>query len=295
MLFNSRKKHSLLSISLIKTLIISSLYILNSPKSIQSFPTNNKAKLAQIENKQASNVGKFKLVYDSNTSSRHKPLEQFFQQSGLFSKVVNNLNNQNLNLPVDVPIIFTDCGGANAFYIPSKKTIEMCYELFEDIAKTLSPKYSSEREIAINSILAGIFVLYHEVGHGLADIFQLAITGREEDAVDEFASILLLRSNNAEADEIVENASIYFNSTKSTYQGVHSFGPQRFYNIICLLYGKNPQQHADLPEKVGLGERTDRCPGEYKQKLSSWQRLLAPHSLHDTDNPPVESGNVIKW
>ncbi len=294
MFLNPRKVANLLSITFIESIVISSLYIFTSPKRVQSFPIdNNKNKLAQLQNKQISNVGKFQLVYDSNT--KYKSLEKTFQESGLFSEVVNDLNNQNLNLPVDIPIIFGDCGESNAFYIPSKKSIIMCYELFGDIEKTLSSKYSSEQELRINSILAGIFVLYHEVGHALTDILQLAITGKEEDAVDEFASILLLRNNNSQADEIVDNASIFFRSTNSTYQGVHSFGPQRFYNIICLLYGRDPQKYADIPEKVGLGDRKSRCPGEYKQKLSSWQRLLAPHSVNDTGNPPVESGNVIIW
>lgn len=294
MLLKRQKIANILSIACLQSVIISSLYISHTAEKAQSFPLDhNKYKLSQPQNKQASNVGKFKLIYDSNT--RYKNLEQIFQESGLFSDVVNDLNNQKLNLPVDVPIIFSDCGQANAFYSPQKKIIVMCYELFEEIEKTLSPKYSSLSEVRVNSILTGIFVLYHELGHGLTDIFQLAITGREEDAVDEFASILLLRNNNPRADEIVENASIFFSSTQSTYQGVHSFGQQRFYNIICLLYGSNPQQHADIPQKVNLGSRANLCPNEYKQKLSSWQRLLAPHSIYDTGNPEVESGNIIKW
>jgi Putative metallopeptidase len=294
MLLNLDKIVNILSATFVQSVVISSLHIFYSPKKAQSFPIdNNKNKPAQLQNKQTSNVGKFKLVYDSNT--KYKSLEKVFQESGLFNKVVNDLNNQNLNLPVDVPIIFGDCGEPNAFYSPPKKEIKMCYELFTEIVKTLSPVYSSEEDVVTNSIFTGIFVLYHEVGHGLSDILQLAITGREEDAVDEFASILLLRNNNSEADKIVLNASIFFNSTSSSSQGVHSFGEQRFYNIVCLLYGRDPQKYANIPEKVNLGDRTSRCPDEYKQKLSSWQRLLAPHSINDTGNPPVESGNVIKW
>lgn len=294
MFLNRDKTINISSSTLISSIVISLLCIFYLPNKSQSFPIkNNENKVAQLTNKQISNVGKFKLVYDSNT--KYKSLEKVFQESGLFDKVVNDLNNQNLNLPVDLPIIFGDCGEANAYYDPSQKRIIMCYELFGVIENTLSTQYSSPQELRINSILTGIFVLYHELGHGLTDILQLAITGKEEDAVDEFASILLLRNNNPKADKIVLNASIFFNSTDSTYQGVHSFGPQRFYNIVCLLYGRDPQKYADIPEIVGLGNRTNRCPGEYKQKLSSWQRLLAPHSIYDTANPQVESGNVIKW
>lgn len=240
------------------------------------------------QNKAGSGVGEFKLVYSPNT--QHRALQKLFQTSGIFAKTVEDLNNQNLNLPVDIPIIFEDCGMANAYYSPAERSVTMCYEMFDSIAAGLAELYPAE-EVLINATFTQVFVLYHEVGHALTDILQLAVTGREEDAVDDFASILLLRNNNSTDDDIVLNASLYFSSRPDgPYWGEHSFGQQRFYNVICLLYGRNPEQYGDIPEKVGLSDRAPRCPSEYQQKLSSWERLLAPHSIHDASSPSEVPG-----
>lgn len=250
---------------------------------VNSLPRQNK------QNKVDSSVGKFKLFY--KPSNEHLILQQLFEKSGIFAKTVNDLNNQNLNLPVDIPITFQECGVANAFYSPSDRAVTMCYELFDTIAAGLRDTYTSEEDVLINAAYTLIFVLYHEVGHALTDILELAVTGKEEDAVDDFASILLLKNDDASDDDIVLNASLYFSSRPDgPYWGEHSFGQQRFYNLVCLLYGKDPDLYADIPEKAGLNDRTQRCASEYQQKLSSWERLLAPHSIYDVSSPTEVPG-----
>ena len=270
-------------------------YLSVTASTVQSLPVEStKQKSKEIQNKQSPKVGKFQLVYDSNT--QYKDYEQYFQQTKVFEKVVNDLNNHNLNLPVDIPIIFGDCGSENAFYSPSEQIIGMCYELFDSITELFASPSATEADIINNTMLTWIFILYHEAGHALTDILDLAVTGKEEDAVDDFASILLLNSDNPNADKIILNSSVFFLDTEDgPYWDEHSFGKQRYYNIVCLLYGKDPQKYAYIPAQVGLGGRTDRCPNEYKQKSSSWSRLLAPHSVYDTTAPaqvPDESSDT---
>jgi hypothetical protein len=55
-------------------------------------------------------------------------------------------------------------------------------------------------------------------------------------------------------------------------------GEQRFYNIICGVYGQNPVKNALLVKEGVLPEaRAERCEGEYQQIEKSWGKLLAPH------------------
>jgi len=60
--------------------------------------------------------------------------------------------------------------------------------------------------------------------------------------------------------------------------GEHSLSEQRFYNILCLVYGSNPEkfnflvEDGDLPE-----ERAEICPSEYERKVNSWDTLLSPY------------------
>jgi hypothetical protein len=57
-----------------------------------------------------------------------------------------------------------------------------------------------------------------------------------------------------------------------------SLDQQRFYSIVCLLYGDEPQRFPDLAKKIGLDSaRLKRCRGEYAQLVRSWNKLLRPY------------------
>ncbi len=62
------------------------------------------------------------------------------------------------------------------------------------------------------------------------------------------------------------------------YWDEHGLSAQRFYNLACFVYGSNPGEYGDLVSELeGFDERADQCPGEYRQKVRSWDILLAPH------------------
>jgi hypothetical protein len=53
---------------------------------------------------------------------------------------------------------------------------------------------------------------------------------------------------------------------------------QRFYNVLCLVYGQDPDAHQDwVDDGVLPSERADRCPEEYAQVSNGWDRLLEPY------------------
>jgi hypothetical protein len=130
-----------------------------------------------------------------------------------------------------------------------------------------------------------IHTLLHEVGHALIDIYSLPAVGREEDAVDQFATLTLLKSG--EAGEIAAEiaAMQYLLSHKEAkkkgqplaFWDEHSFDKQRYYDILCLIYGKDPEKRADMvPDKLPAA-RAERCPAEYEKLDAAWDSLLAPH------------------
>ncbi|MDB9439797.1 DUF4344 domain-containing metallopeptidase [Sphaerospermopsis kisseleviana CS-549] len=58
----------------------------------------------------------------------------------------------------------------------------------------------------------------------------------------------------------------------------HSLNYQRFYNIICLVYGKNPKEYDVLVENIGIPpERQTTCRIDYNKKLKAWRTILNPH------------------
>jgi hypothetical protein len=120
----------------------------------------------------------------------------------------------------------------------------------------------------------------HEVGHALVDVLDLPITGREEDAVDQLAAMMLINTgdkgaaaalNGVRAIQPGQNA-VYDNSD---FADEHSLGPVRLYNIACWIYGSDPQKYAALVSGGGLpAARARRCPGEYERLSKAWMRLL---------------------
>lgn len=101
---------------------------------------------------------------------------------------------------------------------------------------------------------ATIFVFYHEVTHALIDVLRLPTTGREEDAADDFATVITTEILADDAPALAAALSLYLQATKgqsSSYWDEHSLNEQRFFRIVCLLYGSNPNEYASLAEKLG--------------------------------------------
>lgn len=189
-------------------------------------------------------------------------------------------------LPQDLYLSVNNCGVANAYYDPSSKEIIMCKELATLFEQGFAKEYEDKDDAAQAVEDSTMFVFFHELGHALIDIYDLPVTGREEDAVDQLAT-LIVADGSEEGAASVFNGAVAFTVlddgeiSESAFWGEHSMGLQRFYNTICLLYGQDPQTHKDLvSEEVLPQARAQRCPGEYQRIEKAWGTLLAPHMKH---------------
>lgn len=149
----------------------------------------------------------------------------------------------------------------------------------------MDPYASNDEELTILVVDTTSFILYHEIGHGLVDIYQLPITGKEEDAVDQFASIVMLETWESGSDA-VGSAATYWDAsweasgpvTKDQFADEHSLDLQRFYTIVCLTYGYDTDSNSFLVEEEILPqERSSFCPYEYQKVYDSWIVLLEPY------------------
>ncbi len=129
---------------------------------------------------------------------------------------------------------------------------------------------------------ATTFVFFHELGHALVDAYDLPVTGREEDAVDQL-SVLLLADGSEEGEQTVLDAARLLlqqagaELDELAFADEHSLDHQRFYNIICLLYGQNQEKFASLVKDGTLPEaRAERCSDEFARADKAWDALLAP-------------------
>lgn len=241
----------------------------------------------------AEDKGDFKLAYVPVKNEQHAHLEKMLEDSKLFDRFVDDLN-KNLALPLDISIRFTECGdlpeaqqlgAANAWYNPEDHSVTMCYELmakseelFRDDEKT-----PQDLEEAVKGSTAWTF--YHEIGHAMIDIYQPPLTGKNEDAADQISTYILLDGGDegekfalSGAEDFGREAGADNDLGDLQFADTHSLDKQRFFNIVCWVYGQNEEKYGHLVEQGSLPEnRAGRCKEEYDTMARSWQTLLAPH------------------
>ncbi len=142
------------------------------------------------------------------------------------------------------------------------------------------------------------FVMFHEVGHALIAEFELPVLGREEDAVDNFASVMLAPGEeDDERDSTILTYAIAGWFASAAQQGLEDIawwdehGPdmQRAYQIACLLYGSAEKTYDELADDIELPvERRERCGTEYQSTLQSWTALLAPYAIAEGTSSPTK-------
>ncbi len=188
--------------------------------------------------------------------------------------------NDSLRIPRTIVLETAHCEEPNASYDPDTHRVTLCYELF----KSLSDRFrnSAGGEYLVTGTV--VFALMHELGHALVDVLALPITGREEDAVDQLATILLLQQG-APGDSLAFGAVGWFvTNARHTvpddlaFADDHGLDSQRVYNILCWIYARDPTRYPEIVKEGWLPEhRRDKCPAEYHRLADSWRRILAPY------------------
>ncbi|HLC67383.1 MAG TPA: DUF4344 domain-containing metallopeptidase [archaeon] len=230
-----------------------------------------------------SPIGQFELSYSKPTDEALQGIYNAMKQNDFFGGMLIDLNKQ-ISLPVDILVNFTQCGSAEAFYDPQVKTVNICYEFIENMAN-----FYAAAHIAGNANMAAInnaeFVMYHEIGHSLIDALNLPITGREEDAADQFAVLSVLsKGRGFDAPAAVTAVALGIQGENQdpgnlNFWDEHSLNSQRFYNILCWLYGDNPEKYQSAVDSLLPQERSQRCGGEFARMSNSWTRLLQPYFI----------------
>ncbi|MBK6751310.1 MAG: hypothetical protein KA956_08795 [Pyrinomonadaceae bacterium] len=229
--------------------------------------------------------GDFKVGFSPKTKAKDPKKVMPKELIGAFQEITNALN-QLIAMPKDVYINMDACGEPNAYYNPNASEITFCYELLEQYEaefKTIEKDQAKVDEMVEDTLIQ---TLFHELGHCLIDVWELPATGREEDAVDQLATILMLDgSDEGQASTI--NAALEFEIASRDQEpgdmlfwDEHSFSKTRFYDMLCLVYGSNPDKNEFMIGDDGLPEkRAVRCEEEFKRAERSWMKLLAPYLI----------------
>jgi hypothetical protein len=225
------------------------------------------------------NIAGYELLKASETRSLAKSLATAFElPNPLLIKGVNGF-------------------GGGPFYNPEDNSITLPYEfpavVFNVIIQSNpeeSPKEWGEAAGAVNS-----FILAHEFAHALIHNFELPVLGREEDAADGIATVVLLKAEEGglyaiDAAEFWEAFSGRQDPPDlAEYADNHSFDRQRADNILCWVAGSDePVLEAFLEHGILPEDRLAACPGEWELLRRSAEQVLEPHLVNGANLAPAE-------
>ena len=223
----------------------------------------------------------FKVTYNPSRIKNHEEYRSLFENNKLFDNVAEGLN-RTVRLPASVEINTVTCNTINAFYDPRTRRIIVCYELLDYFVGMFKPTAKNEEELGNAVMGATMFGFFHEVGHGLIDQLDLPAVGREEDSVDQLATLILIAGGEKGVAQALAGAYWFQLQSQSPHKtpfwDEHAFDQQRFYNIVCLIFGSDPKKYGEFVNTGTLPmERAMRCPDEYAKIKKAWEKLLQPH------------------
>jgi putative metallopeptidase DUF4344 len=225
------------------------------------------------------------VVYDSPEQPDHREIYESMRQRHVLERVAAAFGL--VRLPRRLTYRLKECSGEpNAWYDPRSHSVTVCYELVASILR-LAPNTTSPAGVTREDAVRGpvVQILFHESSHALLDLLRIPVLGREEDAADQVASLVLLHLTPADARTVV-NGSAYFFATLGKHEAIdrgsfadaHSLSWQRFYNLACLAYGSDKRYYGYIVEKDYLpAARAKTCEEEYKQIALAFQTLIVPH------------------
>ena len=241
----------------------------------------------------------FELRYDPATQAETRAIRRKVVALDLLAKVPElQVLERLLVLPQPISVRAAECPGDASMYLPAAREIRICYAVLqtlwtrgERLADDAAVIDARAREaFAQRYVWANLrFILAHEVGHALIEELDLPVTGRVEDAVDQFASLMMQRvvDEGETAGDAAWNLRMaavdLLAGSKGHYPleafaDAHAFGEQRYFNLQCLLYGTDPVRYAELVEGGDLpADRARGCERETRRVGAAWWRLLQPY------------------
>ena len=220
------------------------------------------------------------------THPRYKArLKRSSQQAERESQVKNlvELLNERIELPVDVEFSFEECGDSYVYYDDDYNRVIICQQWFDEMERVLS-RGLPEKTVLRQTVRSLAFaVLLHETAHALIDVLNIPVTGREEDAADQFSTLVLLNQKDGarKAMQVAYTYKVLSQDTRypQVYWDEHSLDIQRYYDTLCMVYGRDPKQNERLLVNNPLpDERAEICESQYKRIERSWKQLLTPYA-----------------
>lgn len=220
--------------------------------------------------------GQVSIAYLKPKDPAHEPIYRALKEHRILEAIRDRVQRWNLPKPILIKVEGCD-GDINAAYEPSDRTLSICYEYLayiQDLAADIPPE-AARLGLTPKNYVVGPFleVVLHELAHAVFDLKKIPLLGREEDAADQVAAYALLQLGSRQALKVIASIAVmYAGEAKDAppklkdFADEHGLPAQRFFNLLCMSYGRDPKTYALAVEDGYLPrERAEQCAGEYKQ------------------------------
>lgn len=233
----------------------------------------------------------FRLIYAPTEGAQQASFRRAFERERVFESVVAQLN-EKIRINGVIVVELATCGEANAFYddggdaSDALPRIILCYEIMEEFMDLFEEESEDPKELGAKVVGAVYHTFFHELGHALIDNLKLPTVGREEDAVDQLATLLLLSMGEHGIDAAFSAAEAFALEQEDEDESgesqpmwdEHSMSGQRMYDMLCMVYGSDTREFDDLVSDDGLPQdRAEQCEETFGAVLAAWTKLLTPH------------------
>lgn len=176
-----------------------------------------------------------------------------------------------------------ECKAINLYYSPLTG-VHLCYEMPKYIAR-VAPSIKLPKGLTTDDVIIGVFVqmVLHEVGHALFHHLFFPILGREEDAADQIAAFVMLNFGKDFARRTLAGSAQFYQAIdasmqRNVFSDEHGTVAQRYYNLLCIAYGGQPEAFEDLVTAGTLPkERAAGCAREYDQVKHAFSLTVLPY------------------
>lgn len=194
-----------------------------------------------------------------------------------------------LRLPRQLAVRLAECGALEVAY-DSGQAVTICYEFVREVEVNapgtrnirIGPARLSQQEIITGGV---VNLVLAKVAYAVIDMLQIPIWGRQDDAADFLAALVMLEfSPQPEVIWAALAGTSWFLAQRS-FLGVGSFSDairpgdaQRFYNYACMAYGAYKKPFAFLVENGDLpSNRAKYCAQEYRAIKRAFMQTIMPH------------------
>lgn len=215
----------------------------------------------------------FHPEYPEVQDAQHASARAWLMEDGQLDRFAAWMN-QWLRMPRRVALRMAECPTSDVRWAPEQRAVEICYRMGTRLggllqADTLQDSFAP----------AMWFLQLHGVAHATIDELNLSVGAREEQAVDEFTALMLMRSGPEAARRLLKGIATLQRADAGwgewDFAQSHGLTAARIENIACLVYGMNSTRFAPV-RQAGLfpASRAAQCPAAGQRLLGTWGTRL---------------------